>query len=872
MIRRATIPALSALLALACACSAPVDEADKSALSRTTPADADQLLDLATLADLVPPSRLEATEATLDQWRFHDLTAQASDSAVGLRAAGRRPRAVVAVDFDSRAVSALEVLVDGLGPGRASLFWAREGENFGPDRVVHLKAGGIEASGELRFDLGGLPSWNGRIGRLRLDLPVPEQAATTLKGIDVVAAADLLAPLTGRSWAIALGRELRSAALVTPSSPLVRDFQLGRAPTSLTVTYALLPGSGCAVALEVAERTEQDRASGPLLSHLIPADLEGSWQQAEFEVTLDNSRASLEITARAQEPCASRRVGIAVAGVRAQTATQDSRPSIVLVSVDTLRPDHLGLHGYERNTSPQLDAWAARHAVVFDDAWANAAWTLPSHASMFTGQTALQHGVNSRFPAPTSLITLAERLRDAGYQTAAWTGGSWLSPKYGLYQGFEEFRWWTTPDGGKDELSTQVKEISHWLEARHGSPLFLFVHTYEVHSPYRPRAPYFASFTDSEPLPPVTDRLLQPLRAGGYLLRKQLEFPGGEPVPEADYPTVAAAYDSGIAYADAQLGLLLAAVERTLGNNVVVLLTSDHGEALGEEGRVSHGHLEDEDLRIPWLLRLPGDRAAGSRIAARVSSVDIPATLLDLAGLPAPEGLDGQSVLSLVEDGSRGAASRPAVESYAASSNLGISLRLRDGGAFIFNDTPWAPRSERERWTGLRSESPELLARLRSEVAQRLTNATGLHLLAWNGASGPLELDLLGPCVHPLTVKLTNPADPELVWVRPQHAKWTVPPGADMRIRFDTPVAPCVSVAVQGTGSEPFRLEIDPRERSASWLAGPVDGHWQILSPGAAPTTGLSAWLKGPVDSSFVDPTGDDAQLMEQLRTLGYLQ
>ena len=557
-------------------------------------------------------------------------------------------------------------------------------------------------------------------------------------------------------------------------------------------------------------------------------------------------------------------------GKNAATA-RDARPSIVLISIDTLRPDHLGLHGYSRDTSPALDAWAAEHAVIFEDAWANAPWTLPSHVSMLTGRNALGHGVNSRYPAPSSLVTLAERLGASGYRTAAWTGGSWLSPEYGLDQGFDEFRWWTAADGGESELATHVAEITAWLGDQPAVPLLLFVHTYEVHSPYRPRQPYFESFSDGPPLAPITDRLLSPSKHDGFRLRKRLEFADGQPVPDEDLPRVVAAYDSGIAHADSQLGQLLEAIERNLGDNVAVLVTSDHGEALGEGGRVSHGRLEKEDLRIPFILRLPGDRGAGARVTERVSSVDIVPTLLELAGLERPQRLDGDSVLATVDREDNQALPQPFIETYAASSNLGLSLRRRDGGTYFFNDTPWLPKRERERWMGPRSEDPGALDALRASVKERLSEATGLHLEVRNHGSEPLVLELRGPCVHPLRVKLTDPRNPRLVWVRSKHARWTVAAGATDHIRLDTPVAPCLTVEVSSEGRPRFRFAIDPASNQDSWSAGRSGGVWQVLASGAKPDTEISAWLQGPLDGAVSDPADDDA-LLEQLRALGYLQ
>ncbi len=152
------------------------------------------------------------------------------------------------------------------------------------------------------------------------------------------------------------------------------------------------------------------------------------------------------------------------------------RPNIVLISVDTLRADRLS-----QATSPRIEAWAERRAVAFHNTVAQAPWTLPSHASMLTGSGALRHGVNHSYQvAPEELTTVAERLHAAGYTTAGIAGGAWLDPQYGLAQGIERYRGWSSEQRGDEELEAHAPLAARWLDELQ-EPFFFFLHTFDVH-------------------------------------------------------------------------------------------------------------------------------------------------------------------------------------------------------------------------------------------------------------------------------------------------------------------------------------------------------------------------------------------------------
>ena len=296
-------------------------------------------------------------------------------------------------------------------------------------------------------------------------------------------------------------------------------------------------------------------------------------------------------------------------------ASKPSPPNVIFVSLDTLRADRLSLYGNPRPTSPQLDRWARAHGVVFEKAVAPSPWTLPSHASMFTGLDALRHGVNHGYPVPPSLKVMADLFRRAGYATAAVTGGAYVSAEYGFDRGFDSFyahRGW----GDDEEMQAGVDRALAWLQHRDGQPFLLFLHTYAIHAPYRARQPYFTNLTGTAPPSALyLPESVPPAHEDGFQVRLRL-VKQGRPMEPSDLAVLSGLYDSSIAYADAQLGRLFSALEaRGLDRRTIVVVTSDHGEALGERGLASHAYLYDFNLLVPLVVAAPDGRGAGRRVS-----------------------------------------------------------------------------------------------------------------------------------------------------------------------------------------------------------------------------------------------------------------
>jgi len=317
---------------------------------------------------------------------------------------------------------------------------------------------------------------------------------------------------------------------------------------------------------------------------------------------------------------------------------QDARPrNLLLISLDTLRADHLGCYGYERPTSPFLDGLAAE-GVVFERAHAASPWTLPSHTSLFTGLYPSQHGVKDEgFSVPEEVLTLPQSLGERGFATAAVVSAHFLAPRYGLDRGFERYIVVpTNPRHGGAATSVTANGLE-WLGKQQGRPFFLFLHYMDIHSDYR-AAPRFEALFAAPYRGPV-DGSTRQLRA---FTRKQIAFDA------ADRARLIDLYDAEIRQLDGALESLFARLrEQGALDHTLVVVTADHGEEFFEHGGVLHGQSHyQEMLHVPLILVGPG-LPRGLRIAAPVSLVDLAPTLLALFSAPAPATLAGRDLAPL---------------------------------------------------------------------------------------------------------------------------------------------------------------------------------------------------------------------------------
>jgi arylsulfatase A-like enzyme len=324
------------------------------------------------------------------------------------------------------------------------------------------------------------------------------------------------------------------------------------------------------------------------------------------------------------------------------------RPNIVLITLDTVRADHISAYGYSRNTAPELAAFS-RHATLYRSAVAPSNFTLPSHTSIFTGLYGTVHG-NQGLPGnglSTTVATLPETLRDFGYQAIAVVANSaYLQSPFGLDRGFQyhDSRWRIDLDySPRDALlflrrradltaSRRADEIEAEGEAvlrraaRSSHPFFLFLNFMDAHAPYVPPGAFGRLFPGRVP----------GLRVELLLERLARQMPHARPSP-AERAHLISQYDGGIAFEDHVLGRFFDALNDTgVADNTLVIITADHGEVFGEHGYVEHRNsLYDPELRVPLLIKYPRQQQ-GAVSASVVSLNDLYPTILKAAGIAPP--------------------------------------------------------------------------------------------------------------------------------------------------------------------------------------------------------------------------------------------
>ncbi|SHI68810.1 sulfatase [Desulfofundulus thermosubterraneus] len=321
--------------------------------------------------------------------------------------------------------------------------------------------------------------------------------------------------------------------------------------------------------------------------------------------------------------------------------------SILMITIDTLRADHLGCYGYQRETSPHLDA-LAREAILFRRAYSPCSYTLPAHASIMTGKYVPHHSVGYKQGDgkmdPDREVTLAEILLSLGWSTAAFVSCAVLDASRGLSQGFvlyddemtrgEENR---PHELVRDGPLTTARALA-WLKDNTGKPFFVWIHYFDVHGPYIQPAPFNTFF---RPEDYGNSSLLLPVvnegEAGG-IPRYQLLADDSDGVAKHQHDArfYLARYDCGIRYQDHIVGDLFQTLkEMGLWDELMVIVTADHGEALGENGvYFYHGlTLTPDQIHVPLIAKMPRSIGpAGVQVDVPVSTVDIMPTVLELIG------------------------------------------------------------------------------------------------------------------------------------------------------------------------------------------------------------------------------------------------
>ncbi len=317
--------------------------------------------------------------------------------------------------------------------------------------------------------------------------------------------------------------------------------------------------------------------------------------------------------------------------------------NIILISVDTLRADHLGCYGYNRKTSPNIDSLVS-DSVLFLNTYAPSPWTLPSHISMLTSLYDVHHQVYYEYEKmDSSIITLADILRNNNFFCSAFTGGGFVSSNYGFSKGFDSYREITQGIYFNNSPEHIYKSASKWLDYNKDKNFFLFIHTYQPHNPYDCPHPYNRMFIDH-------NAKWQNLDLLRYIGGKKGIF---KKLSEEERKNIISLYDAEIRYTDEYLikPLIEKLKNMSFYDHTMIIFTSDHGEEFYDHKSWEHANsLYNEQLKVPLIIKFPYSRFAGKKIKNIVRLVDIMPTVLEELRLESPKlKLDGQSLIPLIK-------------------------------------------------------------------------------------------------------------------------------------------------------------------------------------------------------------------------------
>lgn len=658
-----------------------------------------------------------------------------------------------------------------------------------------------------------------------------------------------LAPAAFAARSLQLGPDTRTGLLLPAPARAAWELQLPPSAT-LQLDGVILPpeyddgvpSDGAALVVRVTD------ATGEAVEVLRQPLQVGSWSPLHLDLSRWEGQAvRLELATEPGEGSARDYVFLAEPTV--YTPVEDPK-RVLLVFLDTLRADHLGTYGYERPTSPRLDAWAET-AVVFEQARSVAPWTLPSTRTVLSGRQPELWREGD---------TLPERLAALGWATGAFVGNIYLSSNFDMAQGWSQHGCVNWP-----LAEVQVDRVQDFLQRHPDRDALVMLHTMDAHLPYTEPMAYRSLWAGPAPVGLEPDDTRTPILTAARKDR------------EAVRQYVIDRYDQNIRYLDDQVSALLEA----LGPQTTVVLFADHGEEFWDHGDFEHGHtLYDELLRVPFIVYDPS--LPPGRVSAPVSLLDLTPTLLELLGLPGG-GVQG---LSLV-----GAARQDPAALQA------LSARDQGFGRPLYGDERWGVLADGVKWTthqgqeavyDLRADPaerqdqvragstrPEQLAALRAQLGAAL----GTELpLSWRLDFGQASKTPTGPS----TLELRVPGGFRAAWLGGDPLK-----GADMRL--EGPDADGVVRVHFGPGKKGAReLYLVPTGEPTAlegllltWDGAPVT----LSAPSAAPPEGRGGtlasgraggravtvtWGLAPLPGAGREVEGMDSELEKALEALGY--
>ncbi len=513
---------------------------------------------------------------------------------------------------------------------------------------------------------------------------------------------------------------------------------------------------------------------------------------------------------------------------------------VVLISIDTLRADHLGCYGYSRDTSPFIDSLAAR-GVLFEHAFAPLPGTLPSHMSMLTGYYPPEHGV---YP-PNGVLSpeiemLPELFQRSGFRTGGFTENGYVAGRYGFDRGFDVFD--DHIESSYDDVERTVARALDFLRGLQPEDrFFLFLHTYAVHDPYEPPEPYASQFGSPRPpdaFAPTGPNLIAFNRGKGEISAAAL----------AHYRS---AYDASIRYVDDVFAGFFDELHILgLDRDLTVLLTSDHGEEFLEHGKMVHEQIYRETMHVPLIILHP--QVTPRRVSSVVEGIDVTPTLLALAGLEPLEGISGRSLVDLLLGGER----PPGAEAYGESFDRRGRTLFRDVDDALYQYLEIEPEADRRGpWVTKQIE--------------------------FDADKGPLRLQALSyhqPRQLQILVGGENRPAVQLIPHRWRSFEIELPPAVG-RTRITLATDGCVSPREVGASGDPrclsFRVRGAPLRRIELYDIHNDPLAAQDLSQAAPELTSESAERLRRYRLQTVAPAESlelDDELERRLKQLGYLQ
>ncbi|NLH49726.1 MAG: sulfatase [Myxococcales bacterium] len=573
-------------------------------------------------------------------------------------------------------------------------------------------------------------------------------------------------------------------------------------------------------------------------------------------------------------------------------AKSPNHPNVLLISVDTLRADRLGCYGSKEGLTGMMDFWAQR-GVRFSNTWAPAPWTLPSHASAFTGLYPTEHrAIDEKINIDKNAKLLSEALKDAGFQTGAFVSHYYLGQEYGFGRGFDDF--YIKPDAKADEM---VSRTARWIQKHKEKPFFAFLHLFDPHTPYQPPVDIAKKHYPADVNLLVTGTTKD-------IMDVVHEWPSD--TAQKKLKALQSLYAGEIEFVDKQLEVLFKSLQdNKLDRNTIIILFADHGEEFMEHGLMEHGFtLYQEQLHVPFIWYYPAGLPAGQTVEEPSSLIDLMPTLLDLLGLPPVDNISGRSLMPVVRgqeksinryllsETTRQGPDRVTLirdfEKYLYSPPF--RLNSRNFGEMLFN-----LRNDPGEKTDLLPTDPETGAKLSGELF-----ASGLyvHRRAWHlrwgkGDKGqPLkgELRTNGKFIYLYKNNTIYSTDDkglmtsmEFPWDKKDDNKVTFVnnPNEENGISFMTEPE---------TAPITFQLLVGGKESPANiWLGGsgkhPTSGLFtlnetvELTGQPQPPAGGYLIWsdslwvnAKQVLRSEVGDPIKLAPEVVEHLRSLGYIQ